>query len=96
MRTFVNVLMVISALVAAVMIGNLIYGLATDGFSDGRGMAILVLMLWGAIAAAVTFLLGGLSWALGRKSEPASTGLGRAGMGFGFLGLAVLGVMQFF
>ena len=96
MRTFLNVLMAISALIAVFMIGILIYGLATDGFSNGRGMAILIFVLWGAIASAATLVLGGVNWAMGRKTEQANTGFAKFGMGLGFLGLLVLGVMHLF
>lgn len=75
------------------MIGYLIYGLVTDGFSDGRGMAILVFQALGAVASIATLLFSGIGFAMNR---PARTGFAKIGALIGVLGLVTLGAMMFF
>jgi len=94
MLTFVNVLMTVSALAAAFFLGNMAYGAATD--ISGMGMSLLLFQFMGAIASAATLALGGVSWAMGRKIEPAETRYGKFGVFLGVIGLVALIWMLFF
>ena len=58
MRTLVNILAVLGAVLAVFAVGSLYYGQATDAFSDGRGMASLAFQLYGAIGAGAALLFG--------------------------------------
>lgn len=58
MRTLINTLAIISAALAIMFTLNLYFGLFGDGFSDGRGMAIVVLQIWALIGSAGAVLFG--------------------------------------
>jgi len=94
MKLFVNVLMSASALAAAFFLGNMAYGAATD--ISSMGMSLLLFQFMGAIASAATLALGGVSWAMGRQTEPAETRYGKFGVFLGAVGLAALSWMLFF
>ena len=64
MRILLQILAFLSLLAGSlslVLTANLIYGLTTGAFEDGRGMAILVMQTWGALSAVAALVTGGLA-----------------------------------
>ncbi len=94
MRLIINILMVLSTLIAIFMIGCLIFGLTNDGFTGGDGMAILAFQLYGYLGSVGAILLGGISYAMGKKVDPQSTKPGKWGIALGIIGLLTLGAMM--
>ncbi len=58
MRTFINILTCVGALIAVSCVIYLFYGLSTDAFSDGAGMAILAIQMWALIGALIALVSG--------------------------------------
>lgn len=58
MRTFINILTCIGALIAVFCAVSLFYGLATDAFANGAGMAILAFQMWALIGALIALVAG--------------------------------------
>lgn len=96
MRIVINILLGLSSLFAVLVIASFIYGLATDGFSNGAGMAILFFQLWGFIGSVAAGVLGRISWVMSRNAEGASTLYGKIGVGIGIAGVLILVLMLFF
>ena len=67
MRILVNILALLGVIIAVFMVGSLYLGLMSDGFSGGRGMAVLFFQLWGAIGSVVAILFGFIGRRMDRR-----------------------------
>jgi hypothetical protein len=96
MRSFINVLTLFGVILAFLNIGQLMFGLITDGFSEGRGMAILFFQLWAAIGAFFALIFGFIGRALDNRKKIKVSSISLLGIAVGFVGgIAVLGLSYF-
>ncbi len=98
MRFILNILTLVASLFAIILAAGFIYGLLTDAFSDGRGMAIVIIQLWGVIAGGLALALGLLGVFIGRGAPGARTParIAKFGIFAGVLSIATLALLLAF
>lgn len=95
MRTLINSLAVIGAVVAVALTLNLYVGMMGDAYSEDRSMAIPVLQLWGAIGVLVALVFGYIGRIMDRRVPRPASKFSNASIAVGLLCGALIFAMPF-
>lgn len=96
MRVLINILTLIAALVGFLSLCLIVWGLGRNGFSDGKGMALVAFQLWVAIGCIAAFILGIIGYFMARSGERDADVASDIGVGVGLTGILLYLLMLIF
>lgn len=93
MRVIINILALIAAFIGFIALCLIVWGLGSNGFSDGAGMALVAFQFWAAIGCIAALILGIIGYVMARSAERDYDVASDIGVGVGLTGVLLFLLM---